>query len=638
MSYLDFELEIGLSNNQQSYPVAVLHSPAGEARETIDLSFETIEKDLHSLHNVLSSNTRRQKNDLSKQVLVKRLGKTLFTQLFKGEIGHLYYESLHEAEFEKKGLRIRLRILPPELVAIPWEYLYDVRGRYLSLSPDTPLVRYLELPRSGDRPLAVTPPLRILGMIASPIDLPPLDIEEEKAQLEKALEKLDAQGLIEITWLEGQSWRALQRAMRREKWHIFHFIGHGGFDNERNEGYLALPNERGRTEPFYASKLASLLSACSTLRLALLNACEGARGNHQSLFSSSAATLVRGGIPAVLAMQNSITDQAAIEFARTFYEALADQLPVDGAVTEARRAISFSSSHTIEWGTPVLYMRSLDGKLFRIRNQEQSSRSNDDKHISVPTIEPLQSLPQSQLDKLLSKLTNAISGSDLDRIIELAEQILKLQPHHKQVQHKLTSAYRSRGMRFHKLKQYQKALIDYNRVIKLDPSVINCYYLRAQIYKRLNRKDEAQQDIEKAAERGHSAAKKELLADKPYESALLAWQENRIDEAVYAFKQAILLNRSHLDAYHNLGALLEMSGQHDLAERVLMDALKIDDKHAKSYFRLGLVYNSSGQNEKAIKMLQRYLDFALPDEQTQKAQVKTLLQSLLQEKSNYNST
>lgn len=636
MSYLDFELEIGLSDDQQRYPVAVLHSPAGEARETIDLSSKMVEPYRNGLHNALHSNTTHHATSLSKQKLVEEFGKMLFTQLFKGEIGHLYYESLHEAEFEKKGLRIRLRILPPELVAIPWEYLYDLRGRYLSLSPDTPLVRYLELPRSGDRPLAVNPPLRILGMVASPLDLPPLDVEQEKAQLEKALEKLQAQGLIELTWLEGQSWRALQRAMRQEKWHIFHFIGHGGFDHERNEGYLALPNERSRTEPFYASKLASLLSACSTLRLALLNACEGARGSHQSLFSSSAATLVRGGIPAVLAMQNSITDKAAIEFARTFYEALADQLPVDGAVTEARRAISFSSSHTIEWGTPVLYMRSLDGKLFRIRNQDAESASLPaSRHQKMPTMQrqPTAALPPiNPLDQLLTKLTEAIAGSNLDHMIELAEQILIQQPRDKQVQLKLIAAYRSRGIKFHKFKQYEKAVADYNRVIELDPTTVNCYYLRAQSYKRLKQKEAAQQDIEKAAQLGHSAAKKELLANQPYQSALLAWQQNRLDEAIEAFKQAIRLNRFHLDAYHNLGALFEINGQHDMAERALKHALKIDHKHANSYLNLAFLYNSKGKDDKAIKMLQHYFDYSSPEEQTQKAQAKMLLQSLLEER------
>ena len=70
----------------------------------------------------------------------------------------------------------------------------------------------------------------------------------------------------------------------------------------------------------------------------MLNACEGASIDNQDIFSSCAATLVRGGIPAVVAMQYVITDRAATEFARSFYEALADGLPVDTALGEARPA------------------------------------------------------------------------------------------------------------------------------------------------------------------------------------------------------------------------------------------------------------------------------------------------------------
>jgi uncharacterized membrane protein HdeD (DUF308 family) len=66
----------------------------------------------------------------------------------------------------------------------------------------------------------------------------------------------------------------------------------------------------------------------------------------------------------VVAMQYQITDHAAIEFSRAFYESLADGLPVDTAVTEARVSVSMDSM--LEWGTPVLYMRSPDGRLFDI--------------------------------------------------------------------------------------------------------------------------------------------------------------------------------------------------------------------------------------------------------------------------------
>ncbi|MEK7728455.1 MAG: SUMF1/EgtB/PvdO family nonheme iron enzyme, partial [candidate division KSB1 bacterium] len=76
------------------------------------------------------------------------------------------------------------------------------------------------------------------------------------------------------------------------------------------------------------------------------------------------------GLPAVLAMQYSITDHAAIEFSRAFYDVLAEGLAVDTAVVEARKAVSFAVSNTIEWGTPVLYMRAPDGKIFDIAHAQ----------------------------------------------------------------------------------------------------------------------------------------------------------------------------------------------------------------------------------------------------------------------------
>ena len=101
-----------------------------------------------------------------------------------------------------------------------------------------------------------------------------------------------------------------------------------------------------------------------SLRLVVLNACEGAKGGREDILSSTAATLVQSGLPAVLAMQYDITDGAAVELAESFYDALAAGVPVDTAVTEARNAVSLANEHSLEWGTPVLYLRSADGNLF----------------------------------------------------------------------------------------------------------------------------------------------------------------------------------------------------------------------------------------------------------------------------------
>ena len=89
---------------------------------------------------------------------------------------------------------------------------------------------------------------------------------------------------------------------------------------------LLLADEVGQPAPLLANQLGQLLANHRSLRLALLNACEGARGGNRDVFSSTAATLIRRNLPAVVAMQYEISDRAAIEFVQTFYESVADGL------------------------------------------------------------------------------------------------------------------------------------------------------------------------------------------------------------------------------------------------------------------------------------------------------------------------
>jgi len=370
-SYLDFELEIG-PGQRQEYPIAVIRSPAGEAREIMHFPFRDLELEnrLKTMRTaLLRSGGKRRRVPLPEEQSVQNFGRALFDALLIGEIHSRYDASKREAARQGKGLRLKLRIQPPELAALPWEFLYDSRqAEYVCLSRNTPVVRYLELP-GIIQPLSVTPPLRILGMVACPSDLPALDadVAREKQRVEEAIKDLRASGLVELTWLEGQTWRDLQRETRRGPWHIFHFIGHGDFDQNAGEGLIILTNEEGKSHRLTATELGRLLADHHSLRLVSLNSWEGARGSERDIFSSTAATLIRRGLPAVLAMQYEITDQATVEFANTFYRALADGMPVDAAVAEARKAVSLAVRNTLEWGTPVLYMRAPDGCIFDIK-------------------------------------------------------------------------------------------------------------------------------------------------------------------------------------------------------------------------------------------------------------------------------
>lgn len=376
MEYLDFELRIS-SGSGRAYPVTVVRSPAGETSGTMQFPFDKLALDnqLLGLQNALlrSGVLRRQAvADPEETRGVVDFGKQLFQALFTPELQVAYRRSRDRAAAEDKGLRLRLRIEAPELASLPWEFMYDPTERdYVCLSTDTPLVRYLEFDQPPP-PLTIRPPLSLLVMIASPSDRPALDVARERERIEHATRRLRSEGFMRIEWMQGSSWRDLQQALRRNKHHIFHFVGHGGFDSAAGEGALMLTDEDGRASMISATAIARLLSDHRTLRLAVLNSCLGAKASATDVLSSTAAVLVGRGLPAVVAMQFEISDEAAIEFSRSLYDAIAEGMPIDAAVAEARKAMITRATHSVEWGTPVLHMRSPDGVLFRLDGTKPS--------------------------------------------------------------------------------------------------------------------------------------------------------------------------------------------------------------------------------------------------------------------------
>lgn len=385
MQYLNFELKID-NGVEREFLVEVMWSPAGEAQVTMRLPLE--ERALKNQLLRLGTAGMRPPTGSNDDHQERVFGSLLFDALMIGDVRSLYFESLREATRKGKGLRVRLHIRSPEMAALPWELLYDNRsGQHLALSRNTPVVRYLDIP-SPPRSLAVEPPLRLLGMAVSPVDLAPLDTKREKQVIEHATRFLRAKGLLEIVWLEDQTWRGLQEAMRRGHWHLFHFVGHSAYDVFRDQGVLLLADDTDKGSALYASELGELLADHESLRMVVLNSAEGARGGGRDLFSSTAATLVRYGVPAVLAMQFAISDRMAIELCQTFYGALSDGMPVDAAVAEARKSVA-RATQSAEWMSPVLYMRSPDGVLL-------SSQPQPTEPVALPRPESNQE-PRSQL-------------------------------------------------------------------------------------------------------------------------------------------------------------------------------------------------------------------------------------------------
>ncbi len=171
-----------------------------------------------------------------------------------------------------------------------------------------------------------------------------------------------------VDWLDPATPKALRLKLQEGDYHILHFVGHSGYvedaEGADGGGVIYLEDEDHSQAPISDSQLVNLLGDQDSLRLVVLNSCEGARTSVRDPFAGIATSIVALGIPAVVAMQFEITDDAAIAFAEELYGSLiAREETIDVAVAEARKAV-FTEVNETEWATPVLFLRNEDGRLF----------------------------------------------------------------------------------------------------------------------------------------------------------------------------------------------------------------------------------------------------------------------------------
>jgi CHAT domain len=322
--------------------------------------------------------------------LAESIGQDLYQALLPGRVRQTFGNSLaalRTVRAERNvGLRIRLSFgeasrYIPEVVGLPWELLCSPETlEFPSSTPETPLVRYLDLERPVES-VKITPPIRILGVLASPRELRLIDREMHEGILRGACGR---NGLLELKLLRPPTLSALREQLDHDRAngkpiHVVHFLGHGAFD-DNGEGALNFEHPDGSRHRVSGRDLARALGGFREVRLVVLSTCVGARmmrrrGQHP--FAGSASALVAGGLPAVVGMQFPVSEVAASEFARSFYHHLAKGRPLEEAVTEGRLRILTTESSTFEWASPVLFLRARDGKVLDLADDSRRRQRED---------------------------------------------------------------------------------------------------------------------------------------------------------------------------------------------------------------------------------------------------------------------
>lgn len=329
--------------------------------------------------------------------LMQNLGIYLWQWLFDGPIQGSLNHSQGIAMGQGKPLRLRLEVRDPDLIALPWEIMQDGAGKQaislrqqLLFSRTTSDVSALPSLRV-DHALKI---LLVLGQDSEPANdsvdanasrqevLHTLKLQQEATALAHVLTTSGSVGGHSTTtpcWVDTlvqPTSAELIRHLETQTYNIFFYAGHGVPAPDGGLLFLRPDMILNGTE------LAQVLTRCQ-VKLAVFNACWGAQPDHFSGMnavavpdeqssqaiprSSLAEVLIHHGVPAVLGMRDSITDEEALSFIQAFAQALAERLPIDQAIAVARQhLLTLYKFNQQAWTLPVLYMHpEYDGELLK---------------------------------------------------------------------------------------------------------------------------------------------------------------------------------------------------------------------------------------------------------------------------------
>jgi tetratricopeptide (TPR) repeat protein len=165
-----------------------------------------------------------------------------------------------------------------------------------------------------------------------------------------------------------------------------------------------------------------------------------------------------------------------------------------------------------------------------------------------------------------------------EKAIEDFEEAIKLNPNYADV-------YRDRGNAYRRLEQYERAIEDYDKAIELNPEYALAYNHRGSTYHMLKQYEKALEDYNKAIELDPEYA----LA---YRNRGLAFRKlNKLERAIEDYNKAIELNPEYALAYTSRGIVYRNLKQYERAIEDYNKAIKLNPEYADAYINQGLVYS-----------------------------------------------
>ncbi len=386
-------------------------------------------------------------NFASDMQMQKKIGQKLYNALFpNGPVKRALDRARWLAQLQEMELPVELQIAADvgqyvRLHDYPWELVYD--GNNFLAHCGVSFSRYIDF--EGVSPqLSPTKQVNVLLVSSSAFD-PENNLDElpedEKEAVCQVLREAEGEGYICLKELKPATLRELRAYLTKcrgdETPHIIHFDGHGLFGRRCQEcgkihkgtkanecadycggqlsepqGYLLFEHEEAKVDYVSAVQLGADLGQhhASGVAVVVLSACKsGLSRGSDSVFNGVAQNLISQRIPAVVAMQYSVSVKGATAFAEQFYRSLSKKDTLAKAVSWGRVAMGVETN---QWYRPVLYLRWHDNKGGQIfaecNNNNASGNANGDKIPEKYNNRGVENYTQGQLNEALSDFDKAL--------------------------------------------------------------------------------------------------------------------------------------------------------------------------------------------------------------------------------------
>jgi CHAT domain len=355
-------------------------------------------------------------SDLAVPKTLEVLGQHLYAMIVQGRV-----EDGLNAAREAAGTRT-LRVLlsfdteADNLAQLPWELLYDPASNgstdFLARAHRLVLSRSLILPVGRLLTTPKEPPLVVYFIVAIPNTA---GYALQRSQLLETLKQpAEYTSSINPEILSRWDTEEIRRRLNSQTPpHIVHIIGvcRRRWVQDELRTQLCLDDGSGTERWVGTNALLRLFDDDGSVdpedrpRLVVLHLCEASPIDFEVTFERLAPQLIQRGIPAVLAMQYPVAGEAARRFVGHLYDKLAERKSIEEAVQDARLVLFTEYEEDRLFGSPVLYMQSVDSQLLPMRTGTPAGADSGPGSVSA-TSPP----PRSQRDLFVRALWNQPSS------------------------------------------------------------------------------------------------------------------------------------------------------------------------------------------------------------------------------------